>query len=52
MGPTGTNPLPVTPPHPSHVGSGESLQGIDCQSSKSEARVKRNNHARGEKLEK
>ena len=33
-------------------GSGESLQGIDCQRNKSKARVKCNNHVRGEKLEK
>lgn len=42
----------ITAPLALGCGSGESLQGIDCQRNKSKARVKCNNHVRGKKLEK
>lgn len=54
VGPMGANPLSRYPTAPLALGcgSGESLQGIDCQRNKSKARVKCNNHVRGKKLEK
>lgn len=54
VGPPGANPLSHYPTAPLALGcgSGKSLQGIDCQRNKSKARVKCNNHVRGEKLEK